>query len=231
MPHGFIGVLRASALVFFAYMGFEAIVTLTEETKNAKRNISKAIILSVIITSIIYVLVALASVSILDWQILGSSSAPMADVAAASMGPIAFIILGIIALFSTANTVLIKSVTSSRIVYGMASDRALPKLLKRVSSSRKTPVFAILAVGLVMVLFSFLKNIELVANITTLFLFITFATINCTVIVLQYKAPKIKRPFKIPVNIGKFQVLAFLGAVSSLVLLYFACTNILQILA
>jgi APA family basic amino acid/polyamine antiporter len=70
---------------------------------------------------------------------------------------------------------------------------------------------------------------ELVANITTLFLFATFATINTTVVILRYKEPNVKRPFKIPCNIGKFQVLAFCGALSSLFLLYFSLTNIISI--
>jgi APA family basic amino acid/polyamine antiporter len=210
-------------------MGFEALVTLTEETKNATRTIAKAIIFSVIITSIIYVLVAITAVSTLDWKLLGSSSAPMADVAAASMGNIAFLILGIIALFSTANTVLIQSITSSRLIYGMACDKALPAVLKKVSRSRKTPVIAIGAVTVLTILFVWLKNMELVANITTLFLFATFATINTTVVILRYKEPNVKRPFKIPCNIGKFQVLAFCGALSSLFLLYFSLTNIISI--
>ena len=231
MPHGFVGVLKASALVFFAYMGFEAIVTLTEETKNARKSIPRAIMWSVVITSVVYVLVAISAVSLLDWQSLGNSAAPMADVAAASLGSFAFVLLGIIALFSTANTVLMQSITSSRLIYGMASDGVLPKILKRISATNKTPIVAIGVVGVLIILFTLIGDIELVANITTVFLFATFAIINLTVIILRYIAPTVRRPFRIPLTVGKAPILPLLGAVSAGVLLYFAVGNILQILA
>ncbi|MEK6848507.1 MAG: APC family permease, partial [Nanoarchaeota archaeon] len=86
MPQGFSGVLSSAALVFFAFIGFESIVKLREETKNADTVIPKAVIYSVFITSVLYVLVAFAAISIVGWETLSTSDAPLATVAAAALG-------------------------------------------------------------------------------------------------------------------------------------------------
>ena len=86
MPYGFKGVLESTALIFFAYIGFEALVRFEEETKNARKTIPKAIILSILITSVIYVLVAISAVSIIPWQELSKSSAPISLIANSLFG-------------------------------------------------------------------------------------------------------------------------------------------------
>ena len=112
MPNGFYGVFKAGALVFFAYLGFETIVKLSDEVKNPQKTIPRAIIWSVIITTILYILVSIAAVSILPADKIAGSKSPLADVAASVFGNPAFIILAVIALFSTANTILLTLVTT-----------------------------------------------------------------------------------------------------------------------
>ena len=131
-PSGVSGVLSAAALVFFAYIGFEEIVQLSEETRDATKNIPRAILYSIAITTVLYVLVALCAVSVLGWERLGASESPLADVVAESLGRRAFFGLSVIALFSTANTVLILLMSASRLLYGMAEDGKVPKFLAAV---------------------------------------------------------------------------------------------------
>lgn len=227
MPHGFSGVLRAAALVFFAYMGFENVARLTEETKNPRITIPRAIMLSVILSSIVYILVALAAVSIVPWQQLAASEAPMALVAETLWGKGAFILLAIIALVSTAGTALMEIVTASRFVYGMAGEKALPKTFAQIDEKTCTPYRAIELLLILALVFVFFKNIELVANITTTMLFTTFFMMNLAVIVLRYKEPKMKRLFKVPGSIRKIPFIPLLGSITSLVLLYFSIQNII----
>lgn len=229
MPTGLPGVFSTAALVFFAYMGFESIIKLREETKNPERNIPLALIYSVIITSIVYVLVAISAVSIIPWGELAGSTAPLAAVVAHSMGPIAFIIIGIVALFSTANTVLITLVTNSRMIYGMAKQKTLPKALAKVHKRTQTPWVAILLFSFVTALFVFIDDIEFVANLTNLFLFATFAMVNLSMIVLRYKMKNKKRAFRCPVNIGEFNVIAFLGLLSSIGMFVLVVLNLLGV--
>ena len=220
MPNGFKGLFEASALVFFAFLGFESVVKLAEETKNPEKTIPKAVILSIIITTVIYILAAGAAVTLVDWQSLGLSQSPIADVARAAMGHNGFLILGVIALFSTANTVLISQITASRITYGMADTGSLPRFLSFVSSKTRTPVIAIVIISLLSILFTFINDLTIVANITNASVFITFMLINGSVILLRYKKPRHKRPFKVPLTVRKFALLPFLGIISSLFMLF-----------
>lgn len=226
MPHGFSGVFSAAALVFFAYMGFESIVKLREETKDPEKTIPRALIYAVIITSVVYVLVAIAAVSIIGWDELSASGAPLAAVAAASLGGYAFVLLGIIALFSTSNTVLITMVATSRLMYGMAKEKSLPHALALVHKRTRTPWLAVLVLMVLTMVFTLIGDIEIVANLTNLFLFITFAAVNLSLILLRYKCKHYKRNFRCPVNIGKFSVIALLGFLSSLFMLGFVIWNL-----
>jgi basic amino acid/polyamine antiporter, APA family len=224
MPNGFFGVLKAGALVFFAFMGFETIIKLREETKNPEKTIPKAIIISIFVTAIVYVLVSIAAVSILPSNELAMSQSPLANVAEVSFGSSAFLVLAIIALFSTSNTVLLTMLTTSRMIYGLGKRKSIPILFSKVHKKRRTPHIAILLTGVLVFALVLIKDIELIADITTIFLFITFAIINLAVIILRYKTKK--RPFKMPLNIGKFPLLAFLGIIANLVMLYFSIMNL-----
>lgn len=207
------GILKASTLIFFAYLGFEDIVNLAEETKNPERNIPKALILSVIITAVLYVLVAVAAVSLADWQELGASTAPLACAASKSLGQSAFLTLSMIALFATANTVLILLIVASRMVYGMSMDGSLPHSLSKLSR-RGTPWVAILAVMVLPCFFVLIGNIGFVAEITNFGTFVTFALVNLSAIWLRYKKPEWERPFKTPLNISKMPLIPFVGLLS-----------------
>ena len=220
MPNGFSGISAAAALIFFAFIGFEAIIKLSEETKSAKKVIPKALVLSIIITTIIYILVAISAVSILDYKTLGESKAPLADVAASVFGSNAFLVLSIIALFSTGNTVLLLLVTTSRLTYGMGHEYKSIKFLSKIHKKRNTPWIAILLVMLFTMAFTLFKDITLVASITDFTIYGTFITVNAALIVSRYKYPKLKRTFRSPVNIGKFPVLAFLGILTSFFMLF-----------
>lgn len=214
------GVFAAAALIFFAFIGFDEIVQLAEETKNPTRAIPRAVILSIVITAVIYVLVAISAVSVLGWEALSASPAPLADVAASVFGSKAFLILGIIALFSTANTVLLIMLSNSRIVYGMAQNHSLPRKLGKVHPITRTPYLAILGITIMTIMFSLIGDISIVANLTNYTIFIIFVIVNASVIVLRFiELEGVGRPFKLPLNIRKFPVIPALGILSCIVLL------------
>ncbi len=212
------GLFEASALIFFAYLGFEGISRLSEEVKKPKKTIPRAILLSLLITTIIYVLVAMAAVSVLGWDVLGVSGAPLADVAAVAFGDSAFIMMSVIALFSTANTVLIFLLVASRIVYGMGKSGAFPSFFGKVQKARRTPWVSILVLTLLTIAFVLPGEIELAADLTNFAVFVTFMVINASVIKLRYQNHD-KRAFRVPFNLGKIPVPAVLGFATSLFLL------------
>jgi basic amino acid/polyamine antiporter, APA family len=219
MPQGLSGVFVSAGLVFFAYIGFESLVKLKEETKNPDKTIPKAIILSVIITTILYILVAVSAVSVVGWQALSQSAAPLALVAQTALGGMSGQILVIIALFSTANTILIGLVTASRQIYGIAKEKALPQIFTKIHERTRTPLIAVYASTAVAILFVLIGDIAFVANLTNLLLFFTFGLVNLSLIILRYKTKPKKGKFRCPVNIGRFPLISLLGMISSVVMI------------
>jgi APA family basic amino acid/polyamine antiporter len=219
MPMGFSGVMAAAALIFFAYLGFEEIVKLSEETYKPNTNIPRAIVLAVVISTALYILVSFSSVSILGWEVLANSQAPFSQIANAALGSGGGFLLTIIALFATSNTVLLLLLSGSRIVYGMAEFRSLPLLLGKVHPRTRTPWVSIVVVGAASVAFLFVGNLEFLASANNYTLFLSFIFINASVLILRYTSPEIKRPFRIPLNIKNIPVLSVFGLVTCLLLL------------
>jgi len=211
ITHGWTGVFQASALVFFAYTGFESIVKLSEETKSPEKTIPKALILAIIVSIILYITVALSAVSVMGWEKLSTSDAPFADLAFFAFGSKAFTLLTAIALFATANTVLMMMLGSSRIIYGMADSGSLPAIFSLVHRSRRTPWTAIIVTMVVSIGFIFAGDIAFVANVDNFTLFVTFFVINAALILLRFKEPGMKRPFRVPLSAGRLPVLPVLG--------------------
>ena len=210
-PNGLTGIMLAFVLIFFAFIGFEDMANVAEEVKKPKKTLPRAIILSVLITAIIYILVSLSSVRILNWEELGQSSAPLADVATRGLGIEGGVTLSVIALFATASTVLITLVAGARILYGMANDGTLPSFLGKIHSSTGTPWIAVIGIFATSVAFAFIGDIVIVANIVVFAVVITFAMVNLAVILLRYVKSEAERQFRVPLNIGKFPILPLFG--------------------
>jgi len=210
-PSGFTGIVVAFVLIFFAFIGFEDMANIAEEVKKPKKTLPKAIILSVVIAGILYVLVSLAVVRVVNWEELANSSAPIALVAEKGLGAEAHILLSSIALFAITNTVLITLVAGSRIFYGMAKEKVFPNIIGKIHFKTKTPWIAVIVILITSIAFTLIGDIVIVANITVFAIVITFAAVNLAVIVLRYTEPDIERSFKVPINIGKFPILPLFG--------------------
>jgi APA family basic amino acid/polyamine antiporter len=214
LSEGIRGVIQAGVLIFFGYIGFEGIARLAEETEDAAKNMPKAIILSIAITTVIYLLVGIAAVSIVGWEQLSQAQAPLAFVAEQVLGGESFLILTIIVLFSTFNTALATLLSGSRVIYGIAKEKVIPSFFSKVLRRTKTPWVAIgSVVGLSMV-FLLIGDIQVVANLTNFTIFAIFISVNASVIYLRYRDP-IDHGFHVPGSIGKLPILPVLGIISS----------------
>ena len=130
-----------------------------------------------------------------------------------SFGQTAFLIVSIVALFATSNTVLILLIVNSRMIYGMARDAKLPPALSKISR-RGTPWLAILTVLILSSVFVLLGNLELVAEITNFGIFVTFASVNLSAIWLRYRQPDLERPFKTPIALANIPIIPLIGLLS-----------------
>lgn len=222
-PNGGFGVLHASFLIFFAYLGFGSIVNLSEETEDAIITIPRAIVLSIGITTLLYVFVGVSSVALVDWQVLGQSPSPLAEVARVGWGPFGSTLLAAIALFSTMNTVLILQLSTSRLLYGVSKTeyQVFPEMLSRIHPSRQTPHYAVTLVGITTIPFIFLGDIGLVAGLANLMLLIVFVLVNAALLKLRYSRPDLDRGFRTPLNIGQLSLTAVAGLLTCLGLIGF----------
>lgn len=215
--HGATGVLAAAALVFFAYEGFEEIASLAEEAKEPTHTIPRAIVLSVCVTSVLYVLVALIATSVVPWSALADSSAPLARVVEAASTERLGDALSVIALFATFNTVLLLLATGARVIYGMANRQLLPRTLAAVSRSRGTPWASTLLVAIVASAFTLSGDIGFVAQVTNFAVFGQFLAVNGALITLRRRQPERARPFRVRYAIGGVPLSAALAIAGTLV--------------
>ena len=216
----FTAVFSAVALIFFAYIGFEDIANIAEEVKEPHRNLPKAIVYSIIITTILYCLTAISVVSILPYNEIAASEAPLRDVAAEVLGSAGGIIMSLIALFATANTVLIMLIVTSRMMYGMARDKALPEGLSKISPKYRTPVIAVFLTMIFTIIPIFFGDISIVAHATVFGVLINFFLVNISLIALRKTKPDIERPFKVKPSIKWVPIVALLGSIVCIGLLF-----------
>jgi APA family basic amino acid/polyamine antiporter len=183
-PGGLAGILSTASLVFFAYLGFESMANLAEEMKKPEKDLPRAIFLAIAISTVFYVMVSLSAVSVLGWQALSESAAPLAAVAAKVLGGSADLILTLIAISSTANTVLLLLVATSRAMWAMACNGGLPKIFCVLGERRRTPWLTVIVTGLFTGIFATLKNIDEVAELTNFVTLLAFVGVNASALKL-----------------------------------------------
>ena len=216
---GFSDVMRASALLFFAFLGFEQMANLAEETREPRRSLPYAIILAVVATTVVYILVAVTSVSVVNWRDLAASDAPLGLVVRTATGAQLSKLLSVIALFATANTVLFGLMAASRQAFGMARALALPSLLARLSHSRRTPWVAIIIVCLVSGLFSLAGTIGEVAQMSNAAILIAFMLVNAALIKVGMVDRRSHAPAGAALAIRGVRIVPVFGFITSAVML------------
>jgi len=191
------GVLAGASLVFFAYVGFDAVSTAAEEAKNPQRDLPIGIISSLVFCTIIYIIVSGLLTGVVHYTDLNVSS-PVAH-AMLLLGydwASALIATGVIAGLTTVMLVLYYGLT--RIIFAMSRDGLLPYFLNKVNPSTQTPVRVIVICGIIITLvagFISLKHLVDLVNIGTL---AAFVLVCCGVIMLRITKPDMPRPFKAP---------------------------------
>jgi len=221
LPDGNVnGLFFAAALSFFAYMGFEDIVKLAEETRAPERNIPRALFLSNGIVLLIYVALAMLVVSAMPWQQLANEPAPLAAIVEGRWGRTGLLVVGIAALFSTSNTLLSNLLGSSRVLSFMGRELGSMRWLSRLSP-RKTPVAALVFIALVTSAFALIGDIAIVARIATVSIFLTFILVNLSAIMLRLRLPELARPYRMPLHLGRVPVIPVFAILLTLLLMGF----------
>ena len=205
------GVLAGAALVFFAFIGFDEVITLAEETRNPSRTVPRALLLALGLSTALYVAVAIAAVSVLGAGPLAASPRPLADVMAHVLGDRGATVVAAIAILTTTNTTLLALTAASRVMYGMAKRGAMPPSLAVVHPSHRTPIRAIVVVTVIAVAFAGVGEFAIIAAVTDFAVYVVFVAVNATVIILRRRHPELRRPFAVGGAIRGIPVLPVLG--------------------
>lgn len=199
LPFGWHGVMQGSALVFFAYIGFDALATTAEETINPQRNLPIGIICSVLICAAIYILVSGLLTAITPYTTLNVKS-PVSHALLTIGFPIAAAMVAFGAIAGLTTVMLVMYYGLTRITLAIARDGLIPKQFAKINPSTKTPIFLIILWGLIIATtagFLPLKDAAELVNIGTL---CAFTMVCAGVAVIRFKNPNLPRPFKLPWN-------------------------------
>lgn len=180
-----LGITSATALAFFALVGFEDSVNMVEETKNPRRIFPRAVLLGMGITVAIYLAVSMITSTLIPTDELSATDAPLLLVVQNAAPWFPSMLFAIIALFAVTNTALMNMLMASRLLFGMADENVIPKPFGRVHPTRRTPWVSILFTGLIGVVLVSSLEIEELGNTTSLLLLAVFALVNIAVLVLR----------------------------------------------
>jgi amino acid transporter/nucleotide-binding universal stress UspA family protein len=204
LPNGWGGVFRAMGLTFIAFQGFEVISQCSEEVRNPKRNIPRAVFFSLVIVVPIYLLVAFVSLAAVhpqgmtSWQYLAlEKETALVEVAKTffSGGGVLLLVGGLISTMSALNATVY---SSSRVAFAMGRDHNFPSFFGSVHAKRFTPHHAIFVSLIIIVLMSVSLPIEDVASAADIMFLLLFFQVNLTLIRLRRKRPDLDRGFRVP---------------------------------
>jgi len=210
---GWSGVLRASGVIFFAYIGFDAVSTAAQEAKNPQKDMPVGILGSLAICTVLYILVAIVMTGIVKYNLL-NTAAPIAvavDTAGEGLQWLRpFIKIGAIAGLSS--VILVMLLGQPRVFFAMAKDGLLPKKFAEVHPKFRTPYVPQILTGVVAMFIGGLFPIGILGELVSIGTLLAFVMVCAGIIVLRYKKPDLPRPFKTPF----FPVVPILGVLSCL---------------
>jgi basic amino acid/polyamine antiporter, APA family len=196
-PNGWRGIHQGAAIVFFAYIGFDAISTAAEETKNPQRNMPIGILGGLAICTLIYVIVGLVATGLVPYQELKASD-PLAKALDVAGLKTASWIISAGAVVSLTAVLLVFQYGQPRIFYAMARDGLLPRWASKLSEKRRVPHITTIVTGLVVALGALVADENEIYDLTNIGTLSAFAIVCIGVLVLRIKEPDRPRPFRVP---------------------------------
>ncbi len=195
---GVSGILRGAGVIFFAYIGFDAVSTVAQEAKNPQRDMPRAIMLSLVVCTVLYILVTLVLTGIVNYTEL-SVPAPIA-VAIDKAGTLSWLspLIKLGAVSGLTTVVLVMLIAQARIFFAMSKDGLLPKFFSKVSKTKKTPRNATIVTAVCASLIAGLLPINVLGELVSIGTLAAFVIVCISIVVLRKTQPHLRRPFKTP---------------------------------
>ncbi len=201
-PNGFGGISAAAAIIFFSYIGFDAVSTAAEEAINPAKDMPFGIIMSLVVTTVLYIAISIVMTGLAPWQQLGTPE-PMITALQFADGPPAILhasrlIIAIGAVIAMGSVLLVFQLGQPRIFMSMARDGLLPPIFAKVHPKYKTPYIGTIITGIFVATFAAFANIAEVVDLTNIGTLFAFILVSIGVIVLRRTDPERVRPFRVP---------------------------------
>lgn len=190
-------IYSGSLLAFYAFIGFEDMVDVAEEVKDVKRNLPKAILFTLGITSVLYMVIMLAAVLTMPPSELAASSAPLAILFEHYTGNKG--VIGIIGMFAIINGALIQVIMASRVLYGLSSRQLLPSLLSRIHPRTRTPIIATFVVTVIVLVLAVTGQLAALAELTSLIILLVFSLVNLSLLRIKRLSPRPSDSISFPI--------------------------------
>ncbi|HRJ89058.1 MAG TPA: amino acid permease [Pyrinomonadaceae bacterium] len=211
MPFGFSGVVTGAAVIFFAYIGFDAVSTAAQEAKNPQRDMPIGILGSLAICTVLYILVAGIMVGLVDYKLLTNAAAPIAvaiDAAlqtaqGTTMGTILAVFPTIIkvgAVLGLSSTMVVMVMGQPRVFYSMSKDGLLPSWAAKVHPKYQTPHITTAITGAIVAILAGFVPISLLGELVSIGTLFAFVIVGVGIIILRSSNPALERPFKVPLS-------------------------------
>ena len=196
-PNGWAGISGAAAIIFFAYIGFDAVSTAAEETRDPQRNMPIGMIASLVICTVIYIAVAIVLTGMVSWRQLGTAE-PLATAFALLNINWARWIIALGAVCATTGVLLVFQLGQPRIFFSMARDGLLPQWAAKVHPKHQTPHVTTILTRVVVAVFAGIANINEIVELTNIGTLFAFVLVSLGIIILRRTNPAHPRPFKTP---------------------------------
>ena len=189
---------QSAVLTFFAFIGFEDTLNVSEEVKNPARNVPLGLIGAMLGATVLYLLIAITAVSVVPWQTLAAAPAPLGAVMERAAPWLPAVVYTVVTIFAVANTALINFVMASRLLFGMARQGLLPKRLASIHPTRNTPHIAAVAIFIAVSLLLMVGDVSQLAAATVILLLAVFTLMNAAQIVLTRRAGEPQASIRVP---------------------------------
>lgn len=209
---GITGLLTGAFLAFYAFIGFEDMVNVGEEVKKVRRNMPIAILLSLVISTSVYLLIVIISLSKVPVDQLAASDAPLSLVYSASNGQFPNL-LHFVGMFAAANGVVVQMIMGSRFLYGLSNQGWLDKRLSVVNKKTQTPILATVVVAALMILSTVLLPLTSLAKLTSFLILCVFALVNGSLAVIKTTESKKPSTISVPIIIPILGLASCIGLV------------------